>query len=227
MKIKFGSIVSDGRGKIGGHVMSKNRAGSYLRTKVTPVNPNTAAQVIARNALGSLSIAWRGLTAAQRLLWNSAVASFASTDIFGDIRNPTGQNLYIRLNANLLNAGQVAISVPPLPVAVVSVTTLTPTQAAGGATSIAYAPTPVPAGHSMVIEAAAPVSPGVSFVKSEFRKIGVVAAAAVTPYVATAAYAAKFGGPGLAGQKVFFRAKLVNNTTGQTGLPTQASCIVT
>jgi hypothetical protein len=226
MKVKFGSIVTDGRGKIGGHVMSKNRAGSYLRTKVTPVNPNTVAQVVARNALGSLSIAWRGLTSAQRLLWNSAVESFSKTDIFGDIRNPTGQNLYIRLNANLLNAGRAAITVPPLPVAVGSVTTLTPTQASGGATSIAYAPTPVPADHSMIIEATAPVSPGKSFVKSEFRKIAVVAAAAATPFVATAAYATKFGGPGLAGQKVFFRAKLVNNLTGQVGLPTVASCIV-
>ena len=39
MKIKFGSEVVDGRGKIGGHVYSKNKGGAYKRTKVTPSNP--------------------------------------------------------------------------------------------------------------------------------------------------------------------------------------------
>lgn len=227
MKIKFGSIVSDGRGKIGGHVMSKNRAGSYLRTKVTPVNPRSASQITVRNRLGTLAIAWRGLTAAQRIQWNSAVAGFMSTDIFGDLRKPTGFNLYQRLNNNLAQCAVAAISVPPLPVAVPSWTTFTPTQAAGGATSIAYAVTPVPAGQNVIVRATAPLSPGKTFVRSELRIIGVLAAAAATPYVATAAYAAKFGGPGLAGQKVFFEARIINIVTGQTGLPVQASCIVT
>ena len=226
MKIKFGAIVADGRGKIAGHVVSKNRAGSYMRTKVTPVNPRTTSQIAVRARLSTLSIAWRGLTAAQRAQWNAAVASFMSTDIFGDLRKPTGFSLYQRLNNNLAIIGVAAISVPPLPVGLTALTTITPTQAPGGATSITYAPTPVPAGHTMVVRATAPVSPGKSFVKSEFRIIGTVAAAAATPYVATTAYAAKFGGPGLAGQKVFFEAFYISITTGQRGLPIQASCIV-
>jgi len=36
MKTLFGAIVVDGRGKLGGHVASKNRHGSYFRTKVSP-----------------------------------------------------------------------------------------------------------------------------------------------------------------------------------------------
>lgn len=226
MKIKFGALVADGRGKIGGHVASKNRAGAYMRTKVTPVNPRSASQVTVRQRLGTLSIAWRGLTAAQRLQWNSAVAAFKVTDIFGDLKNPTGFNLYQRLNNNLAICSIAAISVPPLPLAVQSLASMTPTQAPGGATSIAYAATPTPALHNLVVKATAPVSPGKSFVKSEFRIIGVVAPAAASPYVATTAYAAKFGGPGLAGQKVFFEAFYVHSTTGQRGLALQASCIV-
>jgi hypothetical protein len=226
MKIKFGSLVADGRGKIGGHVMSKNRHGSYLRTKVTPVNPRSAYQITVRNRLGTLAIGWRGLTAAQRIQWNAAVSQFAKTDIFGDLRNPTGFNLYQKLNNNLAQVGVAAISVPPLPAAVPSWTTFTPTQAPAGATSIAYAVTPVPAGFNVVIRATAPLSPGKSFVKSELRVIAFLAAAAASPYVATAAYATKFGGPGLLGQKVFFEARYINIVTGQAGLPVQASCIV-
>jgi hypothetical protein len=226
MKIKWGSLVADGRGKIGGHVASKNRAGAYLRSKVTPVNPRSASQINARQRLATLAIAWRGITAAQRIAWNAAVAAFAGTDIFGDLRKPTGFNLYCRLNANLALVGVAAISDPPLPVAVGSLVTMTPTQVHAGATSIAYTVSPTLAGMQLVIRATAPVSPGKSFVKSELRVIANIAPAAASPFVATATYAAKFGGPGLAGQKVFFEAFYIHLTTGQKGLPLQASCIV-
>jgi len=227
MKIKWGALVVDGRNKIGGHVASKNRAGAYLRTKVTPVNPSSIAQVNVRQRLATMAVAWRGLSDAARIQWNAAVASFSKTDIFGDLRNPTGFNLYCRLNINLAMIGVAAIGVPPLPLAVESLLTIVPTQVLAGATSIAYTATPTPALHVLVVDATAPISPGKSFVKSEFRNIGQVAAAAATPYVATADYNAKFGGPGLTGQKVFFRAKFIHMTTGQAGLPLQASCIVT
>jgi len=113
MKIKFGAIVVAGSGKIGGHVASKNRAGAYLRTKTTPTNPNTPAQAQARSILGSLSTAWGLLTEDQRKTWNDAVASFATTDIFGDIKNPSGINLYVKLNANLEASGQAQLVVAP------------------------------------------------------------------------------------------------------------------
>jgi hypothetical protein len=226
MKIKWGSLVADGRGKIGGHVASKNRAGAYLRSKVTPVNPRSASQINARQRLATLAIAWRGITAAQRIAWNASVGAFAGTDIFGDLRKPTGFNLYCRLNANLALVGVAAISDPPLPVAVGSLVTMTPTQVHAGATSIAYTVSPTLAGMQLVIRATAPVSPGKSFVKSELRVIANIAPAAASPFVATATYAAKFGGPGLAGQKVFFEAFYIHLTTGQKGLPLQASCIV-
>ena len=39
--MKFGALVVDGRNKIGGQVASKNRAGAYLRNKVTPSKKRT------------------------------------------------------------------------------------------------------------------------------------------------------------------------------------------
>ena len=113
--MKFGAIVTDGRGKIGGHVASKNRGGAYLRTKVTPVNGQTTAQTSIRNRFTNLSQGWRGLTADERNAWNAAVADYARTDIFGDLHQPTGFNLYQRLNNNLVTIGEASISTPPLP----------------------------------------------------------------------------------------------------------------
>ena len=113
MKLKFGAIVTDGRGKIGGHVASKNRAGAYLRTKVTPSNPNTVAQAQARGILASLSQAWGQLTDFQRKGWNEAVKEWGTTDIFGDIKKPSGINLFVKLNANLASVGMPQVSDVP------------------------------------------------------------------------------------------------------------------
>ena len=115
MKMKWGALVVDGRGKIGGQVASKNRSGAYLRTKVTTVNPRSTSQISVRNRLAGLSQGWRGLSAANRAAWNGAVADFAKTNIFGDLVNPTGFNLYQRLNNNLLRIGESALSTPPHP----------------------------------------------------------------------------------------------------------------
>jgi hypothetical protein len=53
-KIKFGMMMTDARGKLGGHVFSKNRSGAYVRTKVTPVNGQTTAQTGVRAIFGAI-----------------------------------------------------------------------------------------------------------------------------------------------------------------------------
>lgn len=228
MKTKFGAIIVDGRGKIGGHVASKNRAGSYLRTKVTPVNPNTSAQATVRNRLSGISSAWRDLTAAQRSAWNAAVEDFAKTDIFGDLRNPTGFNLYQRLNNNLLNIGEAVITVPPAPVAVDSFTSMS--IAAEDATvaeslEITYAAA-IAADHKVKVFATAPLSAGVSFVKSEYRQIDVIVTADASPFDITAEYVAKFGSTGEVGQKIFVKMVQVETASGIEGSAISASTLV-
>lgn len=217
MKAKFGAIVVDGRGKIGGHVASKNRAGSYFRTKVTPVNPQSAAQVNVRGRLTGLSQAWRGLTDAQRAAWNNAVADFAKTDIFGDLRNPSGFNLYQRLNNNLLNIGTTAISVPPVPADVDAFASFTFTAAAGTpALSLTYSPA-IATDMSVKVFATAPQSAGKAFVKNQYRQIGVLTSTNTSPFNALSMYTAKYGSIGTAGQKIHIKMAQVNEATGQEG----------
>lgn len=227
MKAKFGAIVTDGRGKIGGHVASKNRAGSYFRTKVTPVNRQSAFQAAVRNRLAGLSQSWRGLTAAQRAAWNAAVSDFAKTNIFGDIVNPTGFNLYQMLNNNLTRVGESAIQTPPVPAAITDIVIGILTAAAGaGTVSLAYT-AGADDGSLIEVWATPPVSAGKSFVKSEFRLIGQFASNTVTPYVASSAYANKFGSiAGSEGMKIFVKTVAINKTTGQAGVPQVTSAII-
>lgn len=224
MKAKFGAIVVAGSGKIGGHVASRNHSGAYFRTKVTPVNPQTTAQLAVRNRLGVRSQAWRGLTDAQRAAWNAAVSAFARTDIFGDLKNPTGFNLYQRLNNNIVTVGGTAIAAPPIPaaVSVVSITSISPAAGTGLIPMVMSGG--VPAGTAVKVFATAPQSPGVSFVKSEYRLITTLAAATATPVALGASYSTKFGS-WLAGQKLFFKIVFVNTATGQESLPIQVVSI--
>jgi hypothetical protein len=113
-----------------------------------------------------------------------------------------------------------------LAVTVPFLTTFTPTAVHAGAVSIAFAVTPVPAGQAYEISATRGLSPGINFVKSEYRVISHVAAAAATPYVATTDYNAQFGAAGAAGLKIFFSVRVCILATGQMGSPVATSCII-
>lgn len=172
MKLKFGAIVTDGRGKIGGHVASKNRAGAYLRTKVTPSNPNTVAQAQARGILASLSQGWGQLTDSQRQGWNDAVKEWGTTDIFGDIKRPSGINLFVKLNANLISVGLPQVLDVPAKSEVPSVVVVDAFyQVPTGGLFINF-DSGLADGKIALIRATPKLSAGVSFVKSQFRVIG-------------------------------------------------------
>jgi len=225
--MKFGALVVAGRGKIGGHVASRNRGGAYLRTKVTPVNPQTTYQAGVRNRLAGISTDWRGLTAAQRVAWNSAVADFAKTDIFGDIRNPSGFNLHQKLNNNLVNVGESQITAPPLPCAIDALTSVSlAADFTLQTVTLTYAPA-IEADHKIIVFGTPAISPGISFVKSEYRQFDVIATADASPFSIGTEYIAKFGAVGAVGMKIFVSLVQVCTVTGQAGIPITASAIIT
>lgn len=219
-------MLVDGRGKIGGHVATKNRSGAVIRTKVTPSNPQTSAQVAARAKITNFSKAWSGLTDSDRAAWNNAVTQFAKSNIFGDRVNPSGFNLYVALNSNIAIAGGTAIDVPPIKVDLGYESTFSATAVnATGVVTLTFAPA-IAAGTVAVIEATPSLSPGLSFVKNKFRIIKIAVTGDVSPLAVTAEYAAKFGAPGDAGQKIHFRAKLIDTASGLVGAVVSTTAVI-
>jgi hypothetical protein len=226
MKIKFGAIVTDGRNKIGGHVMSKNRHGAYMRTKVSPSQPASTYSANVRARLANISIAWRGLLEAKRILWNNAVSDWKSTDIFGDIHSPSGFNLHQKLNNNLVNVGQSVIDTPPVPVAVPTFATFSVAADNSDSTvTITFTPA-IAATEKVKLFASSAISGGKSFAKSELRQIAVLTSADTSPYAAKVPYELKYGAVGAVGKKIFIAAEQVKLTTGQAGRKVQASCVI-
>lgn len=226
MKTKIAAMFDDLSGKLGNIVAAKGRGGSYIRARVIPFNPCSTAQIASRAIMTTNSQAWAGLSDAQRTLWDAAVSDWKTSGIFGNKLTPSGFNLYCSLNNNLGVIGVAAISVPPAKAAVPGIATLSATQVHSGATTIVFTPTPLAAGSKYIVEATRPMSAGISFVKSKYRIIAVLPAGTTSPYTATTVYATKFGGPGLATQKVFFRIRPVDSTTGQPGAPLTCIAIV-
>lgn len=226
MKVKYGAIVTEGRGKINGFVASRNKAGAYFRTKVTPSNPDTTYQAAVRSRLASRSQAWKGLTDIQRTAWNSAVGDFTKTDVFGDTQTPSGFNLYVALNNNIINIGESALTTPPVPQSVIAFTSLSVAAANGAQTLTVTFAAAIAATEKILLFATPAVSPGKSFVKNLYRQIGVLTSTDTSPYDAETEYIAKFGSIGEAGQKIFIKAVPVSVASGQAGSALSASATI-
>lgn len=216
-KIKFGMMMTDARGKLGGQVFSKNRAGAYVRTKVTPVNGRTIDQMFNRNILGSLSAGWNDLTQAQINAWNGAVSDWQKTDVFGDLKKPTGKNLYTSLNKNLLQSGQVAINLPPdkMEIPIISATAVVVDETAETITFTGLST--VPSDVVLQVRATEALPTGVNYIKNRLRVIDNIASGSITPADVYTAYEAKFGTI-VAGQKIGFELKYIGKN-GQAGVP--------
>tara|TARA_R110000796_G_scaffold42100_2_gene104305 strand:- start:2301 stop:2981 length:681 start_codon:yes stop_codon:yes gene_type:complete len=206
-KIKFGMMMTDARGKLGGQVFSKNKGGAYIRTKVTPTNPQTIAQSVVRALFGVISQGWSALTIAQRTAWRESVDSWKTTDVFGDLLSPTGKELYQRLNNQAMVVGYSAITSPPakvvLPDDIVTAVTI-----AIGAGTIALTGASTSASITVDLSGTASLTAGTKFVKNRLRNVYAVAGDSFVDATAYTDYVAKFGIP-TAGANIVIGVKYV------------------
>jgi hypothetical protein len=231
-KVNYGTIVADARGKINGVVMSKNKSGAYVRTKVTPTNPRTPAQQAVRATFGNLSQQWSaGLTASQRAQWTAYAQTYPRRDIFGNSLTLNGLNMFIALNAVLAQIGGVMTVTPPSG-NLVNALTWASTFGTLSATVVDLNNTVLSAGAPTVpysyIFATPPLPAGRSATPSDYRFVySAVAPVSMPPNavdIATA-YIAKFGSP-IPGQAIYALASTADFDTGLLSVAQPVSGIV-
>lgn len=195
-------------GKGGSVVASHNRFGSYLRNRVIPTNPRTTLQTFRRNNFAEISTAWRSLTSEQRSSFEATASQLPKTNPQGETYYSTGFGLFMEVNTYRLLFGQAILTTAFVPVDETVITNFTITAEETPATlSIAFTPTPLGAGRSLIVYGTGPKSAGVSFVpRSEYKLLAVGAAAQASPMDVLAAWNAKYG-PVLAGQRIFLMVK--------------------
>ena len=208
-KIKLGAIVTEIRGKLGGHVFSKNRGGAYMRTKTTPVNPQSIAQSAVRAIFGLIASAWSALSDVNRTSYRTKVNQYVGTDIFGDVRVPSGKALHQKLNQNLLLTGQAQQSTCPNAKEVAD----SGFNAANydlGADQFDLEFSGNTVGSKLLIFATPQLSQGTKFVKNKLRMLGSVSGVNALPVDVTALYLARFGQP-VSGDNIVIAVKVIND----------------
>lgn len=187
-------------GSLQGETHSRNRYGQYVRSRSTPVNPNSTAQGTVRARLSANAAAWRTLTDNQRAGWESLGAQMVRTDSLGQSYALNGFGAYCSVNNNLAAAGDSGVDDAPALVTpeAIATTTLTLTSASF---SVAYTPTPLGTGERLFFYAGPQRSAGRQF-EGDLRLIFVSAAAAASPANVLSAYSARFGAP-VTGNRIF------------------------
>jgi hypothetical protein len=208
-------------GSYQGLTASRNRFGQYMRTRATPVQPRSTAQLNQRARMTTNSADWRGLTDAQRAGWQSLGLGWTRTDSLGQSYTMNGFMAYCSVNNNKLQAGDASVANAPSIVTPADLLTATVTLTAA-AFSIAYTATPLAAGNRLFIWVSPQQSAGRKF-NGDYRLLAVTAAAAASPHNALAAYTAMFGVP-VVGNRIFINLETYEG--GFKGSPFAVSQVV-
>jgi len=196
-------------GKIGNQIYFEGRNGQVVRTRVIPANPKSNAQSNVRADFKTASALWDTIGQVKQLAWIAAAAAFQSKARLGMSGPLTGNQYFVKVNANLLGAGSSTVTDPPAAPSFTDlpVTALTATNPAGVGTLIFSATGTWPV--KTVLLGAAPQKNGVHRVP-QMVELGAATAIANSASNCTSLYSARFGNPAT-GSKVFLGLK---QTTG-------------
>lgn len=226
-KIKFGMMMTDARGKLGGHVFTKTRVGATIRTKVTPVNRRTSAQMGVRAAFGSISQLWSNDPTVEREAWEAAAADLPRNNIFGDQYILSGKSYFMSANQNRHILQQPPLLAPAEPEPGVTVTLLdTITDSALDELKLHIDLSSETLGsNNLVIAATRPNSLGRNNFSGQYRIIQVgVPTSGSDEYDIFADYSARFGEP-VVGKKISFQVHLIQADTGLATPPVVATVV--
>src|SRR6185369_4514350 len=224
-KIKFGSVITDSRGSIGGHTLKWSRAGNVLGTKPQPKQEKTARQRAIQANFSTLTKRWwNNLTSTQRDDWRALAAANPRSNIWGDEYPLTGLAYYVKLNQTLHQAGYSNTDTAPADQAVTSPLTATLTATAPATMSLAYTTTPTPTDHIAYLLMTPPLSPGRSTFDGSFFFVAAGTAGQTSPWNIAAAYAAR-GFTIVAARQYVARLAFLNTDNGALSAAIQASVL--
>ena len=186
--MKFKSqIFTAVSGSVGGLTFAKNKGGLYTRARAIPTNPNTPAQVAARDALSTLVDAWTNILAeSQRDAWRTYAANTPVVDVFGDPKLLTGQQMYLRSNQPRVRAGVPRVDPGPTIFNLGTFTTISIAISAAAPNDIIVTFTTGDAwanvdGGFLFIGASRQQNQSISFFKGPFRQAGTIFGDPVPP----------------------------------------------
>lgn len=103
---KFGAVVTDIRGKIGGHVFQGNGFTTSMRTGYSGKGGLNARNNIFDSMNADIAVLWNGLSSAVKDQWQVLAQQYPIQDNFGNQNFLTGRNLHRRNYTAFFSSGQ-------------------------------------------------------------------------------------------------------------------------
>jgi hypothetical protein len=147
-RVKYGAVIQDISGSVGGHTFQTNAYGATMRTKPKPPKSISTSQSARRAALLAVQAAWAGMSTADKSLWDL----FGSFKYQGAKKNTgsilSGYNLFLKYNLIRYQfAGTILTTF--------AYTAVSPSSYASklikGTSYLYYAPTPLTPDSSLMI----------------------------------------------------------------------------
>ena len=202
-------------GSAKGVTAAKTRGRKYIRNRGYGGASRTAAQSNVKAIFKQLSQAWKNLSNAQILAWNSLALTQAGKSVLGTSAKISGANLFTRLNYWVVSCGGDIMQNPPTLQGVEApseaVITLTPSKFTF---ELEYEPANA-ANLKLIVMASAPQSNGITRAYSKASQVGTPLEAVSEVYDLKTAYDEKNGVPTSAAPKVFMKYFFVNTLTGE------------
>ncbi|MBR5431015.1 MAG: hypothetical protein IK119_01375 [Bacteroidales bacterium] len=199
---------------------------TILSVRSWPTGQTTSAQVVRRASLSKITKSYKTLTAEQMIAWENLAQHTSGQSVLGQKAELSGINLYVRLNANRVMAGETIIADAPVSqVAVPNVLyndiSITPQLIVFGGIKHESAP------YKMVVKMSSSQSAGVS---NGWSKTVIISSEVEDDWGEadiTKLYLKTIGVEPTPGQKVFIEAYWMDTSTGFTGQVFKDSVIVT
>jgi len=220
--IAFGGFSGSAKG-----VTARQVAGrSILSLKCYPTGVATGAQLARRASLKKIAKSWVTLTNEQRHEWDRLAEHATGASSLGQKAELSGMNLYVRLNANRVMAGELVMADAPagqvaVPNVEYSTVGVTPQLVVFGGIKHESAP------YKMVVKMSGTQSPGIT---NGWSKTVIISSEVEDDWGEadiTKLYLKTIGVEPTPGQKVFIEAYWLDTSTGFTGQVFKDSVIVT
>jgi len=111
-RVKYGSIVAEIKGKIGGLVFQKCGNALSVRTNLIHNPPTSIAAKDSRNQFSNIALAWSSLSQSVKSQWAAVASTFPAFDNFGHPMVLNGYQSFIRVNRMLAMHGMPLNLVP-------------------------------------------------------------------------------------------------------------------
>ena len=95
-RIKFGAIVTEGSGSLGGHTLQHSVGGNQIRTKPLPNTSPTSPQYLIRRKIPCLQYSWKALSDIQKTVWDRYAVDHDIRAKKGDHQILSGHSLWMK-----------------------------------------------------------------------------------------------------------------------------------